>query len=48
MVIENVAKGAIYEKKFVDETPLAISKLTGWKYRIRRDSTCTTKNKLYI
>ena len=29
---------------FVDETSFVISKPTGQKYWIRRDSTCTTKN----
>ena len=33
---------------FVDETSFVISKATGRKYWIRRDSTCTTKNVIYL
>ena len=33
---------------FVDETSFVISKATGWKYWIRRNSTCTTKNVMYL
>ena len=33
---------------FVDETSFVISKATGWKYWIRRDSTWTTKNVIYL
>ena len=33
---------------FVDETSFVISKATGWKYWIRRDSTCTTKNFIHL
>ena len=33
---------------FVDETSFVISKATGRKYWIRRDSTCTTKNVIYF
>ena len=33
---------------FVDQTSFVISKATGRKYHIKRDSTCETKNVTYL
>ena len=48
MVIKVVAKNVIHEKFLLTKPFFVVSKATGWKYWIRRDSIYTTKNAIYL